>query len=267
MNSSIKLLDCHEIASLSKSWYEIDGKKYLVKGNHVGNTEPIMEVLSSILLDVLNYPHAEYEVGLMNNFPEIVPTDGSRLVSISEALHEIDGCTRMTLENIMVEHAYVNGIDISEVDSDYAVKVLKLMKERDRFEFLKQIHFDAIIGNPDRHFNNVEYYVYDDTKYWADEFGIRCIVPIYDVGASLLHEIDEHSYKTDNAQPFRKTHEFQIEFIKNTFGYNYSFGDIKKIYDKWYEMSEPVMDKYMSVKRKLKVCDFLIRRLYLYGTV
>lgn len=97
MDSNVKLLDCNETASLSKFWYKIDGKKYLVKGNHVGNTEPIMEVLSSILLDVLNYPHAEYEVGLMNNFPEIVPTDGSRLVSISEALPEIDGCTRMTL--------------------------------------------------------------------------------------------------------------------------------------------------------------------------
>jgi hypothetical protein len=75
MNSNIKLLDCHETASLSKFWYEIDGKKYLVKGNHVGNTEPIMEVLSANLLDVLNYPHAEYEIGVMNDFQEIVPAD------------------------------------------------------------------------------------------------------------------------------------------------------------------------------------------------
>lgn len=65
MDSNVKLLDCNETASLSKFWYKIDGKKYLVKGNHVDNTEPIMEVLSANLLDVLNYPHVEYEIGVM----------------------------------------------------------------------------------------------------------------------------------------------------------------------------------------------------------
>ena len=100
MEQDIKLIDCHETASLSKFWYKIDGENYLVKGNHAGNTEPIMEVLSANLLDVLDHPHAEYEIGLMNDFPEIVPADGHRLVSISKALPEIEGCTRMSLFSI-----------------------------------------------------------------------------------------------------------------------------------------------------------------------
>lgn len=267
MNSSIKLIDCHELDSRPKFWYEIDGDRYLVKGNHLEKTEPIMDVLAANLLDVLGYPHAEYEIGLMNDFPEMVPSDWSRLVSISKALPEIEGCTRVPLSNIIVEYMYVNGMDIGDADSNYAVRVLNLMKEKDRFECLKQIHFDAIIGNTSRHFNNIEYYVYDDIKKWTDELGIKCIVPIYDFGASLLHELNGYSYDIDRANPFKNTHEAQIEFIKSTFGYSHSFGDIKKIYDEWYEMSEPIMDKYMSVKRKIKVCDFLMRRLYFYGTV
>lgn len=267
MEQDIKLIDCHETASLSKFWYKIDGENYLVKGNHAGNTEPIMEVLSANLLDVLDYTHAEYEIGLMNDFPEIVPADGHRLVSISKALPEIEGCTRMSLFSIMVEHAYTSGRNLDSITNEYAITMLKLMKEKDRFEFLKQLHFDAIVGNTDRHFNNIEYYVYDNIQNWTDDLGIKCIVPVYDVGSTLLHEEDEHSYKIDDAKPFRCTHEAQIKFIQDTFDYSHSFGNPKEIYKRWYESSSPVMDKCISNERKLRVCNYLKRRLELYATI
>lgn len=173
----------------------------------------------------------------------------------------------MSLFSIMVEHAYTSGRNLDSITNGYAITMLKLMKEKDRFEFLKQLHFDAIVGNTDRHFNNVEYYVYDNIQNWTDDLGIKCIVPMFDVGASLLHEEDERSYTLDTAKPFRCTHETQIKFIQDTFGYSHSFGNPKEIYKRWYELSSPVMDKYMSNERKLRVCDYLQRRLELYATI
>lgn len=72
-----------QVALLPKGWYNINGKKSLVKGCSAFGTEALSEVLASNLAEVLCLKHVEYELMLARFFGELaVKNDKCKFVSI-----------------------------------------------------------------------------------------------------------------------------------------------------------------------------------------
>ncbi|QWG41790.1 hypothetical protein EXW35_26530 [Bacillus mycoides] len=189
---------------LSKAWYSIDGKAFLVKDNsffdgQVGY-EPYSEVMASKISEVLDLNHVGYELMPSYLFPDIT-VFGIEHVSVCE--------------NFLIKDAFIRPFERYILD--------KLGEgPKDKFEayqiflpkipLLKMLAFDAFIGNEDRHTYNLDIITSPNIQYFSTS--------IYDNGISLLSYVKDSELratkyigKFDRAKPFRTTHKTQIKLI------------------------------------------------------
>lgn len=185
---------------VSKGLYmDEEGRKYLIKGGSNYDTmEPLAECLGSAL-SALFIPSVKYTVEPSYKYPEIKTFLGD-WVSVCEILpYEIKQfyffCKLEQNVKYLSEEELVKSISLYGLDPQHLVKLLIV---------------DALIGNSDRHWNNIDVHVEgDDVVGWAHAL---------DFGRSMLFNIPEASLKTyskedigpDESQPFGSYHELNL---------------------------------------------------------
>jgi hypothetical protein len=195
---------------LSKAWYTVDGVDYLVKGNTPGSVgslgkvgyEPYSEVLASDIADFLSIPHVKYELADAKLFPDV---SVSRIKHVSTCRDYLPtGCNTYPLRRYLI----ANGVK-SRAD---AFSYLLTKSGLDLRPLYMMLLFDALIGNEDRHMNNIDLVMAPN--------GSIIFSPIFDNGASLLawrysFQLPTASipYLLDSARPFETTHKKQLALI------------------------------------------------------
>ena len=118
------------------------------------------------------------------------------------------------------------------------------------------LHIDAITGNIDRNYTNIELVVDKDSR-------VLDVFPMFDNGASLLHDRDISGlYSNNTSIPFRVTHDNQIALIRNL-GYRGDIGDKERIISKFKDIKElELLGGYKNT-----VIEYFIERVYRYGKV
>jgi hypothetical protein len=198
--------------ALSKCWYNIDGKKCLVKGNSIDDTgvfayEPYSEVLASRILYALGFKVVMYYLADAKLFPD-VSVYGIKHVSV---------CENYANESITAT-PFSKYIDFEEGQDvhDYWMTLTTKYKHLLRDTALMLV-CDAFIGNRDRHLNN-----WDILKR-INSTEVK-VGPFMDFGASLLSWNRDSEIKAylsngryiggmNDAKPFHDTHKKQYENI------------------------------------------------------
>lgn len=235
---------------ISKGIYNIDGKKYLVKGNSEFCKEPFSEVMASIIADEMGLDHIEYK--LMEGYKfQLIKRFNCDYVSICEVYNKPLTKYLYFIRNL--------GIYDSEDEACSLKSYIEVGLSKEHLA--KMLLFDAFIGNYDRHFNNF------DICY--EKLTIKN-APILDNGGSLLADIKFENTMTfedgnvgpDKAKPFCKTHREQIEYLKLN-GVNLYVLEIddpenllNRIFNRFEKEVFPYMvnkNKQESVKNYLKV--------------
>ena len=181
---------------LKKRWKIMDGKRCLIKGS-TGTTrqEPFNEVMASKLADVLGIPHVEYDVIWMDGRPYSVCEDfidrDTELISACRVMASQKKRNDMSTYRHYVECCSELGVDI--------VPFLDRM-----------LVLDYIMGNTDRHTNNLGLIRNPDTLGWMGP------APIFDSGTSL--GCDLRSEEIDgragiSSKPFKDRHSEQIRLV------------------------------------------------------
>lgn len=248
---------------LSKAWYTLSFEQcilkynsfntpvstYLVKGNSSNKLgeigyEPYSEAIASIIAKMLGLPAVWYELRPASMFPE-VKVHGIEHVSICDSYHPRYG-------SIASLHDFLIGRGAKE-PIDYLEEYNKHFKDNLLYHLLA---FDALIGNEDRHFGNIEVITSSDGNYR--------LAPFYDFGGSLLawqRAVDIRGGarvgKFDRAQPFRTTHKVQIKLITEIL---YDKCDIDKFYEAVIEKIEPIL-QLLTEQRANCIKDYLRWRM------
>lgn len=195
---------------LNKAWYNIDGRICLVKGNsltsHGGfGFEPYSECMCSAVLNYIGFPHVKYFLRNASEFPEIKVFGTVKHVSVCENFLKPD-------ERLISLFAYLEFVSQgSKVVT--TLNALRVLQESINLSPLyAMLAFDAVVGNEDRHLNNVSLIQSLDGSFRFS--------PIYDNGASLLawKSFEEckragNRYILDKSEPFRSRHRTQIRLI------------------------------------------------------
>lgn len=203
---------------LSKAWYEDphDGSEYLVKGNTPGSVgslgrvgyEPYSEVIAYQIAKFLGFPAVEYVLAEASAFKE-VKAYKVKHVSVCKSFLERGFKTR-SLRKTVNDLAEYNGVYVK--NSKEALVFLKELKV-DLIPLYRILLFDALIGNVDRHMDNIDMVVDRRT-------GEMSFAPIFDNGASLLawsfhpeYRLSGNTFFMDRSRPFKSTHKEQIKLI------------------------------------------------------
>lgn len=258
MSNTIKI-DATEKGCLSKNWYYVDNDLVLVKSNTYNCTEPISEVLTSNLSNVLELEHVSYRLGLTKDFSDcVVSPDNYKYVSLCSRYAIPEGYESCSIYDLLLERKRIEGLDGRHIKQSDEEDLLISFSEELKSKLFKLIQFDAIICNVDRHLENLEFFVNKSRN--------LILAPIFDNGMSLYHNDNvDCSYSMDMARTFRPTHKSQIKYI-SSFGYSNNFGDIEEIYRKWKDCSEEILHRVNPIKRKI-IEDMVIRRLDLYANI
>ena len=181
---------------LSKGWYSIDGKTYLVKGAYKGEYNPIAEVIGSEIAYKLSGMAIKYTLDLQSKFPEINST--FKYVSI---------CKKWELNKTMPFYKYADMTNKKEV-KDYFGWAYRKFNQKQIYDLAMLLFIDAIIGNKDRHLGNFDINL--DTGDLAPymDFGMSCLSD----NVADLSKVKGIS--PDKAKPFDKTHLQQIKKVK-----------------------------------------------------
>ena len=182
--------------AVPKVWCNINGIEHLVKSSLFGE-EPFFEVLASNLAEVLGLKHIHYRILKRELFKDL-DLGEYEYVSICPKQNLSNGQQLTSLYNVQKE---LCGLHFDSMNDFTYVDPKDYLFSLDRNilnEMFTLLNFDAIIGNVDRHFNNIEFIKADDT--------LVSILPIYDCGMSLLHDRDEKLYIADSSKPFIETH-------------------------------------------------------------
>lgn len=238
---------------LSKAWYVNNkGLRVLVKGNTLGAVEPFCEVIAYHVGKLLGLPVIEYKLLPAEKFPEVKTEGNYKWVSVCREFEIPNGYQRLSLSKLFLAMGY------SETDPLVAVDNLGI----DKLYLYKLLAFDAFIGNTDRHFNNIEFFVSND--------GDTIPTPIFDNGGSLLYNKDD-SYLNkvvlgtkiyaDDSKPFRETHTKQFHLIKRYFNYKplLSVDKLDTFYSNLFNELAPVFS-VMPENRVLATKNYLLNR-------
>lgn len=183
---------------LSKAWYMIDGELCLVKGNSPGGWEPFSEVMSFKLGEKIGFNIVPYWLEDASRFPEVETKGACNKVSVCK--------TFMQPGEVQAKLAYfIEDVLGQSVESWIAANALDAGIQ-------DILLFDALIGNEDRHLNNIDLLFKDGA--------FSRVAPIYDCGAGLLAWCADCDlgaaripYKLDNSKPFRARHKAQLGLI------------------------------------------------------
>lgn len=188
------------LGNLSKGWYNLDGKRVMVKGNSYTHYEPYSEVMCYRLSKLLEIPYTlEYWLMPAELFPEV-------------SVHQIEHvCVCVDFAKPReVESGFRKYIDKKYEGAPVDYKKLLFEICHPSYLFYTFV-LDAIIGNEDRHLNNISV---------LESKGKVRPAPIYDFGASLLagksdFDIEKYSVQEyfDDCKPFKETHDEQMKLF------------------------------------------------------
>ena len=186
---------------ISKGLYHIQGKEYIVKGSSRRGKEPLSEYFASkvfaLFMDTVNY-----SILPADRFPEIKQWDCGfvsvckklpyNLTQFYKLLQNLEGPNRGSLKFL------INKMDEYGLDKERLYKLFII---------------DALVGNQDRHWNNVDVTQCDNGIQWA---------PALDFGASLLFNIsdedlilyDKENIGPDKSRPIGDTHKDNIKYAQ-----------------------------------------------------
>lgn len=239
--------------AVPKVWCHINGIVHLVKSSLFGE-EPFSEVLASNLAEVLGLKHIPYLILKRELFKDL-DLGEYEYVSICPKQYLLKGQQITSLYNVQKELCglhFDSMNDFTSIDpKDYLFSLDKDVLN----EMFSLLNFDVVIGNVDRHFNNIEFIKADDT--------LVSIFPIHDCGMSLLHDRDEKLYIADSSKPFIETHNKQMEFLREH-GLQTPIVYCNDTLDKWISLSQDIFD-ILGERQSRNIINFVKRRLDLYG--
>lgn len=171
-NGSDKTPNNTSNGQLKKVWIKKDNENYLYKGaGTIHNFEPINEVLASKICDILEVPHVEYTIDVVQSKRQ------DTVVSICKCAINKD-------EEIIPAHSILTerAKEVQKNINDYNL-YLQILKEHNvpnAEEYLqKMFMLDYIMLNEDRHLNNFGVIRDVKTLEW------KRICPIFDTGRSM----------------------------------------------------------------------------------
>lgn len=189
---------------LRKKWIIADGKRYLVKGNHGGNSqESLNEVFASLLhIKQAKQPFVAYAPIQIGSDPQINCICESFTSSELEFIPAIDIVDSKKKDNSVSMYEHFIQLCVSHGLSEEAVR-----------SFLEyQILTDYILTNTDRHFNN--FGVLRNTN----TLGFVGMAPIFDSGNSMFWKnpkLPEYDDLTDiEVNSFRQTERQLLGLVK-----------------------------------------------------
>ena len=250
-----KILSKTSSGVLSKGWY-IDqyGNTVMVKGNTKHSYEPYAEVITSIVMDILDIPHIRYYLGDKSKFREIRVNGG--------VVKHVSICKKYDIEEGYQVLPLYKFLKLSEGIPDYVSASVPMMwdytKRYINLDELKTILvLDAYFANRDRHLYNIE------VKYKGVET-VRLVIP-FDFGASLGLTVpligNSYGKVLNSSKPFKSTHTEQIALINK-----YSDFKLKSKYSKHeflaecLKMVESTIEK-LPMKRQQPTRDILTDRV------
>jgi len=239
---------------VSKSWYTIDGEKYLVKGNSLKEEgacyEPYSEVLAACVADVLRLDHVVYRLDDAYLYPD---------VKMYEIQH-VSLCKAIGLEEDEQLLSFKSIVKTEDCHTFWecmgAYRTLGLPDE----DMYRMLVFDAVIGNEDRHLNNWDYIV--------SPKGIRP-APLFDHGASFRAMVPEKCLGTggmfypDRASSFDGTHTLILQNIREEFSGKLFNVEYKELDNKFYTCLDSI-SSYLSVKRVKEISEYFDARVDTY---
>lgn len=227
---------------VDKAWLiNNDGTRVLYKSSNTFlGLEPINECIASKICEILEIPHANYDIKIISNL--------DKKTMVSECATFINEDTELIPAYQLVKHSK----NTEDEYNDY-IKLLEnngIENVKDKVN--KMLLLDVIMANCDRHLNNYGVIRDVNTLKWLD------VAPIYDTGRSLatsyptINSYDESiilfTYKCKRSDAFK--------FIKNitlTKEQKSKLKDIPKIYEN--KLLEYL--KYTNIEDNRKVNDIV----------
>lgn len=178
---------------LKKIWIQKDKINYLLKGSHtIHNLEPINEVLSSKIAEILKVPCVQYTLS------ELKGKRTNQLISVCNDIVD-------EKEHLVSAYALILGYPERKIDN-YASYIEFVMNELNvpcaKENIQKMLMIDFIMINEDRHLNNFALIRDSDTLKW------NRVCPIYDTGKSMNTAINEEYWDFHDGEIRSFTGEF-----------------------------------------------------------
>ena len=257
--NSLELIFSASKGALSKNWYKINGVTCLVKGNSLLGAEPYAEVLATNLARILGLKHIPYTLMDADLFKDIEVYGDFKYVSVCEYYSIDTNNNRITLHDVLVDKFKDYFLDEKEIyQANYVSKILELNSNLLQ-QLYTLLHFDALIGNKDRHCNNIELEINKET------FELKQLLPIFDCGDSFYH-YESGDFIRDKSKPLRSTHKEQINFIlDNGYVNNFIKADSSTYVD-WEYMSNDIFN-LMEYDDACRIKDYFKERIELYGDI
>lgn len=194
---------------ISKAIYLINGEYYLVKGCTKGGCDPLSEVLGSRIFNKLvDYPVLEYKLDNFGHYIDTIDTYGFEYVSICKKLP-------YAIHNL---YSYMEGLSLKcwiKINESTALQCY-IDLGLDLKYLYQMLVVDALVGNEDRHWNNI--------SVCTNNNGKLEVAHMLDFGRSLLYnksEAELHkigSIGPDKSKPIKDLHSKQIQYLKQRFG-------------------------------------------------
>ena len=253
-SENISLIRSTASGSLSKAWYNINGKTCLVKGDSIFCYEPFSEAYASIVADILNVPHIRYAINDAAKFRE-VETTSKGFVSVCELYNIEQDYSRITLWDYICESCRGRALNPRMINTDDAFSI---MLELDKYvvdRIFSVLHFDAIICNVDRHMCNIELI--------RDTDGHICSsLPVFDCSSSLLYT-NSNDWENDACSAFKTTHAEQVKQIINH-GYVSKISKVDNFKELFEYKAKHVFEVDPRKDIKDRLLDFLGERVCRY---
>lgn len=169
----------------------------LVKGNIMGWYQPIAEVVSYKIAKLCGVETVEYELEEASKYPNI-KVNNFKYVSVCKILPYTifslyNYCNSQKDFKVLSSKDYLN-LYIERVD-DYKCN-----------DLFKMLFVDALVGNIDRHLNNINVFINDKNK-------LKLATP-FDFGESILVGNLNPNIKEDvKSKPFKDYHKNQLKYI------------------------------------------------------
>ena len=249
-NSNIQIIEELDINSSSgnlRKWLGMDSSdntSYYIKSNSKNNNkytgyEPEVECITSRLANMLGLNSVLYYMDKLNI--------GAKTYKVCISADYSYGMERIPLAQLAPDSAKLYGVE----KYNYVIGKVPNYKQ-----YIDQILlFDYIIGNTDRHLNNIEFLSDGQTLEPA---------PIYDNGASLF---SNQSVKSINqfwntnlnfckSKPFFNTHNEQIKLISDTKLQKLHIEDVYKLVNTYLNGERAkLVNKWLKIR--LEECDLL----------